>query len=84
MSIIKYILYSLPLSILGLGISQKAQGASSTVMMPTPDIADLVDGVYNVAHPLWDSFFPWVIVILGIIIVFAFIRLFIGLFHIGG
>jgi hypothetical protein len=74
----KKLLLSLPIIGPVLGYASACHAASSTVFLDPPDMADLIDGAYNAAQPFYDAILPWLKWIIGILILFAIIRMVIG------
>lgn len=73
-------LFILPLIAIGLILGGQVY-ATSTVILDPPDIATAIDNMYDVAQPLFDSIDTWIWYGLGILFVFAIVRLIFGLFR---
>lgn len=53
---------------------------TSTVMLDSPNIGELIGGIYTVAQPIYNSISGWLPFIIGIPLVFGIIALFVNLF----
>jgi len=56
----KKLIYAIPLAVAGVtGIAMSA-GATSTVMLDTPNMTEIVGQIYNVAQPVFNSISGWI------------------------
>lgn len=56
-------------SILGLFLGGTCSAATSSVILDPPDIATIIDSMYDAAQPLYNSVSNWVYFLLGILFV---------------
>lgn len=77
----KKLLFALPLAAIGLSGIALSAGATSTVMLDTPNIADAIGNIYNTAQPLFASISGWIWFILGVGFVFMIVRWLTSIFN---
>jgi len=78
---IKKLIYAIVLAIPFLGLALETKAATSTVMLDAPDIADMINKIYLVAQPVFNSISGWIWVFLGFAFVFFVVRFLIGIFN---